>query len=688
MASFHMKVKNISKHKQSAVAKAAYVTNESLFSERDDETKKYKKRDIQPESFILAPTHAPSFVKEREQLWNEAEKIEKQYNARVMREIVVALPVELNDELQTELTKRFVNEVLVSDGMVADVSIHRDQKHNPHAHILLTVRPFELDGSWASSKSKKEYILDEKGNKVLNDSGKYKTRNVDLTGWSTKETLLKWRESFAQLTNEFYNQNGINQKVSHLSYEEQGLDKLPKQRTTRSEYYIEKNEKKNAEKENREYVPVTYYGKLNEQIDEYNKELEMIEAKIISLEEVKERNIPVNVQEFHNIRKEMFVSTDNEEAIRFVMNREKVESVDYSVARKTMDSIEFWKKSIDRKNRKSEREKNVLETAVEHYKGYSKNLYKLGFVRENFAEQYNPRAVLLDNNYKKLAREFEGYHDAFSFANKTLEHEKNVLRKEFVYLYPQYKEVAINDTLEVNEIMYKYVNDFRENKNLHNHINEFEHNELSTTTSELTFRSDVRNAVTNYRIESKQHFSLTKQLERAEEQYKVALNLHKDTLNTSDESKVEIYKAAVNYLSVKNELAHLTSSYELTKNTIYSSLLELYGKEQEGVIKELPDRVKVNLLESYLEERTVNELHDDLSEVKWNMNKEWERKDQESSNDNFEENGSSTKALGNILSDLIDQAHKNSSSTSDESKLQRAKRKRKKLIKEDLLELE
>ena len=53
----------------------------------------------------------------------------------------------------------------VSAGMCADIAIHDKKDGNPHAHILLTMRPIEQDGTWGA-KSKKEYILDEKAGTV------------------------------------------------------------------------------------------------------------------------------------------------------------------------------------------------------------------------------------------------------------------------------------------------------------------------------------------------------------------------------------------------------------------------------------------------------------------------------------------------------------------------------------------
>lgn len=62
MSLYFMKVNNLTKNKQSAVAKAAYISSDVLYSERDEEYKRYKKRTVEPETFILAPSHAPDWV--------------------------------------------------------------------------------------------------------------------------------------------------------------------------------------------------------------------------------------------------------------------------------------------------------------------------------------------------------------------------------------------------------------------------------------------------------------------------------------------------------------------------------------------------------------------------------------------------------------------------------------------------
>ena len=76
------------------------------------------------------------------------EEVETAKGSRLAREFVVALPIELNRAEQIELLQEFIREQFVSDGMCADAAIHDTDGHNPHAHILLTVRSLDEQGKW------------------------------------------------------------------------------------------------------------------------------------------------------------------------------------------------------------------------------------------------------------------------------------------------------------------------------------------------------------------------------------------------------------------------------------------------------------------------------------------------------------------------------------------------------------
>ena len=134
---------------------------------------------------IMLPPHAPPSFSDRSTLWNSVELYEKAGNAQLAREIDAALPIELSREEQIRLVREYCSSQFVSKGMCVDFAIHDTDSGNPHCHIMLTMRPLDERGAWAA-KSKKEYDLDENGERIRLPSGRYKTHKVDLTGWNDK----------------------------------------------------------------------------------------------------------------------------------------------------------------------------------------------------------------------------------------------------------------------------------------------------------------------------------------------------------------------------------------------------------------------------------------------------------------------------------------------------------------------
>ena len=138
---------------------------------------------------IMLPPHAPPSFSDRSTLWNSVELYEKAGNAQLAREIDAALPIELSREEQIRLVREYCSSQFVSKGMCVDFAIHDTDSGNPHCHIMLTMRPLDERGAWAA-KSKKEYDLDESGERIRLPSGRYKTHKIDLTGWNDKDNTL------------------------------------------------------------------------------------------------------------------------------------------------------------------------------------------------------------------------------------------------------------------------------------------------------------------------------------------------------------------------------------------------------------------------------------------------------------------------------------------------------------------
>ncbi|MGL5513869.1 MAG: MobQ family relaxase, partial [Sporomusa sp.] len=155
---------------RSAVAAAAYRSGERLVNEWDGITHDYTKKGGIIHSEIILPAHAPAELQDRSMLWNSVEQVEKSRNAQLAREIEIALPVELDQTEQLALVRAYINDTFVAAGMCADFAIHNKGDGNPHAHIMLTLRPINDDGTWGA-KCRKEYLLNENGQRISNGKG-------------------------------------------------------------------------------------------------------------------------------------------------------------------------------------------------------------------------------------------------------------------------------------------------------------------------------------------------------------------------------------------------------------------------------------------------------------------------------------------------------------------------------------
>ena len=273
IAIYHCSIKIVSRGKgKSAVAAAAYRAGEKLTNEWDGLTHDYTRKGGVVHSEIMLPPHAPPSFSDRSILWNSVEQIEKSNNSQLAREIEIALPVELSREEQTRLVREYCSSQFVSRGMCVDFAIHDTDSGNPHCHIMLTMRPLDERGAWAA-KSKKEYDLDENGERIRLPSGRYKTHKVDLTGWNDKDNTLLWRKAWADYTNDFLERNGSPERIDHRSNAERGIDELP---TVHMGVAACQMEKKGI---------ATEKGELNRSIQKTNRLIREIRAQVSKLKE-------------------------------------------------------------------------------------------------------------------------------------------------------------------------------------------------------------------------------------------------------------------------------------------------------------------------------------------------------------------------------------------------------------------
>lgn len=227
MAIYHCSIKIISRGKgKSAVAASAYRSGETLTNDYDGITHDFTRKRGIVHTEILLPSHAPPDFSDRSVLWNNVEKTEKARNSQLAREVEIALPVELDREQQIQLVRDYVTENFVSAGMCADIAIHDKEDGNPHAHIMLTMRPLAESGEWGA-KSRKEYILDKDGQRVKLKNGTFKTRKINTVDWNDKEKAEVWRKAWADVTNRYLAEQNRPERIDHRSYERQGIDKIP-----------------------------------------------------------------------------------------------------------------------------------------------------------------------------------------------------------------------------------------------------------------------------------------------------------------------------------------------------------------------------------------------------------------------------------------------------------------------------
>lgn len=299
IAIYHCSIKIISRGKgKSAVAAAAYRSGEKLTNDYDGTTHDFTRKGGVVYTEILLPDNAPREYADRSTLWNAVEAVEKSKNAQLSREIEIALPNELSEAECVALAKEFSQRTFVDKGMCADVCIHnpsREQK-NIHAHIMLTMRPFNEDGTWGD-KQKKEYLLDSNGNKIYDKLKRtYKCRTIQTTDWNSREKAEEWRAEWENFINSALSEKGIIEKVDHRSFERQGRLEKPTVHMGVAATQMECKGLRTVKGDtNREIKSI------NEKISALLKRIETLDNELAKMKEIpKEDNLIEMLMRFHD----------------------------------------------------------------------------------------------------------------------------------------------------------------------------------------------------------------------------------------------------------------------------------------------------------------------------------------------------------------------------------------------------
>ena len=340
MAIYHLEAKVISRGAgRSACAASAYLSCSQILNDYDGIQHDYTRKSGLVWQAVFLPEYAPQEWSDRAVLWNAVEANEKTKDSRLAREFVVALPVELGKDQWTALLTEYIQTNFVAEGMCADVAIHDTDGHNPHAHIMLTVRPLDEQGKW-QYKTEKEYLCvrdgEERGftaaefkaaqadgwekqyqykvgkKKVYMASSaaeaqglvraskhpkstKYGRQNPIAEKWNSDEQILVWRKTWADATNAHLERAGADARIDHRSHAERGLDEQP---TIHEGMVARALEKKGI---------ITDRCEINRQIRADNTLLRELKATVKKLMKAVKNTLPVMAEKLETLRQNMII---------------------------------------------------------------------------------------------------------------------------------------------------------------------------------------------------------------------------------------------------------------------------------------------------------------------------------------------------------------------------------------------
>lgn len=272
---FHLEAKVVSRGSgRSVIAAAAYASCSRLYNDYDGLTHDYTRKRGCLYSEVFLPDNALPEWRDRQTLWEAVELAEKTKDSRLARELVMALPSELSLDDWKGMLERFIREQGTDLGMCADVNIHDPYPpgHNPHSHILFTMRPLDEHGKWQAKTqkeylcrrgeeeqgftadefkaakaqgwekqylyqfgAKKEYLTPSEAEKIEGcvrtsktpKSTRYGRQNSIAALWNSEEQLLTWRKSWEVIVNEEQERHGISDRVDCRSHAARGLTEQP-----------------------------------------------------------------------------------------------------------------------------------------------------------------------------------------------------------------------------------------------------------------------------------------------------------------------------------------------------------------------------------------------------------------------------------------------------------------------------
>lgn len=234
-----------------ALNAAAYISG-SVITDGNDVAADYSHKKGVLDSWVMLPDNAPKGFNNPQILWNSVEHIEANCNAALFREFIICFDKHLTLDKQKQVATEF-GQSLVDEGMAVHIALHdqKDGNGNYHMHVLCPMRGFNDDGSWQRKSYPRGYLLDENGHRIPmidKKTGQQKIINGRLQ-WKREPTIhylndwgdiridnvTKWRKRFCEIENQYLPEQ---YQVSPLSYEAQGIDKMPGKHLGKAAYNV------------------------------------------------------------------------------------------------------------------------------------------------------------------------------------------------------------------------------------------------------------------------------------------------------------------------------------------------------------------------------------------------------------------------------------------------------------------
>ena len=219
MAIYHLRVKPVSRAQgRSSTAAAAYRAAAIVHDQTTGQTFDYTRKQGVEYSEIVLPTECAkrdiNWARDREMLWNEAEKAENRSNSRVAREYEIALPNEFDAKQRVEVTRAFAQKISDRHDCAIDFAIHQPHREgdqrNHHAHLLATTRTIHSTG--LGGKTEIEW---SDGNR----------RKAGLGAGA--EEITEIREAWADFANTKLKELKLDARIDHRTLEAQGIEREP-----------------------------------------------------------------------------------------------------------------------------------------------------------------------------------------------------------------------------------------------------------------------------------------------------------------------------------------------------------------------------------------------------------------------------------------------------------------------------